>query len=261
MKTSKIVKIASLFVVILWITNWVLVKFFFANDDQGRFGDMFGATTSLFSGFTIIGLIYTIILQRKDIRIARAALKEQKKDLKLNRDELELTRKEFQQQNTTLKRQRFEGTFFHLIDLYNRSVDRLNLGNQKISGRHYLIDYYQSIQTTLLSIGKKVQAATSPVYLENYVTFKPVLDPYFSDVVMILAFIINSKEIPSDEMSNYVRIFQAQLSYQDKVILYYHAHLSNDEELLSYYRKSASIMYLDKDQLFLDIHIDFSSWN
>ena len=39
----------------------------------GTFGDMFGAINALFSGLTIAGLVYTIILQRQEIHGAQVS--------------------------------------------------------------------------------------------------------------------------------------------------------------------------------------------
>ncbi|MGO4710931.1 hypothetical protein AB4Y90_17845, partial [Chryseobacterium sp. 2TAF14] len=72
-----------LFIIIfvLWVISLTLVIIIFPNwTSRGTFGDSFGALNSLFSGFAFGGIIYTILLQRKE--------------LKLQRDELILTRDE-----------------------------------------------------------------------------------------------------------------------------------------------------------------------
>ncbi len=59
------------------------IAIFFSFDswgDRGSFGDMFGSINALFSGLALAGVIYAILLQRKE--------------LSLQREELELTRKE-----------------------------------------------------------------------------------------------------------------------------------------------------------------------
>lgn len=48
---------------------------------SGAFGDTFGATNSLFSGLALAGLIYTVILQTKELKI-------QREELKLTRDQV-----------------------------------------------------------------------------------------------------------------------------------------------------------------------------
>ncbi len=84
-----------------------------AKDIRGQFGDQFGSVNALFSGFALAGIIYTIVLQ--------------KKELSLQREELKDTRKEFKIQNITLKKQRFENTFFQLLTLHNDIVENMNI--------------------------------------------------------------------------------------------------------------------------------------
>ena len=57
------------------IDNW---------SDRASFGDMFGATGALFSGLAFSGVIYTILLQRRELEL-------QRKELELTREELKRT--------------------------------------------------------------------------------------------------------------------------------------------------------------------------
>ena len=107
-------------VLILWIGSWILINCqTWSQEMKGQFGDMFGAVNALFTGLAFSGVIVTIILQSKE--------------LKLQRDELIETRKEFKQQNRTLTYQRFENTFFNLVQQYNRlSKDKVSSEFQRI---------------------------------------------------------------------------------------------------------------------------------
>lgn len=110
-------------VIVLWIISWVLMIIFIKNGPngtitevsaiRGQFGDQFGAVNALFSGLAFAGIIFTILLQRRD--------------LSLQREELEETRKEFIQQNETLKKQRFENTFFQLLNLHIEIISKLKM--------------------------------------------------------------------------------------------------------------------------------------
>jgi hypothetical protein len=63
--------------------------------ERGTFGDMFGSVNALFSGLALAGIILTILLQRKE--------------LKLQREELQDTRAEFETQNApNSQRNRFQ---------------------------------------------------------------------------------------------------------------------------------------------------------
>lgn len=85
--------------------------------DRGTFGDMFGSINALYSGLAFAGIIFTILLQRKE--------------LKYQREELRETREEFKTQNRTLKLQRFENTFFNLLSLHHQIVDSIDLDIEK----------------------------------------------------------------------------------------------------------------------------------
>jgi hypothetical protein len=80
-----------------WLVNWLVLDFFFCTVEQrGQFGDRFGMSTSLFGAATIVLLLYTIHLQRKELADGK---------------------KEFKQQNRTLKYQKFDNTFFNMLSL------------------------------------------------------------------------------------------------------------------------------------------------
>lgn len=72
----------SIFVVLVWMGSAVVIFFSFDNwTDRGTFGDLFGAINALFSGLAFAALIYTILLQRKEIN-------QNKEEIVLNRKEL-----------------------------------------------------------------------------------------------------------------------------------------------------------------------------
>lgn len=60
--------IVAIAVVALWSFNLHIGLNAESNDDRGTFGDMFGMANSIFSGFAFIGLIWTITLQRREMR-------------------------------------------------------------------------------------------------------------------------------------------------------------------------------------------------
>ena len=97
---------------IIWIASiFGLTQYISDPEKKGQFGDSFGAINSLFSGLALAGIIYTIYLQ--------------KKELSLQRKELSDTREEFKIQNKTLSLQRFENTFFHLLELHHQIVNAI----------------------------------------------------------------------------------------------------------------------------------------
>lgn len=113
------IEILGVVIALLMLLIWF--GFFYFNDGvnwdtRAKLGDSFGSLNALFSGLALAGIVFTILLQRKE--------------LSLQRDELKETRKEFQIQNKTLKIQRFENTFFNLLSLHHKIVDSIDYQEQ-----------------------------------------------------------------------------------------------------------------------------------
>jgi hypothetical protein len=59
---------AVFLIVGLWFGNLYLLQ---GCKDRGTFGDMFGSVNALFSGLALAGIIFTILLQRKELGYQR----------------------------------------------------------------------------------------------------------------------------------------------------------------------------------------------
>ncbi|SKC53570.1 putative phage abortive infection protein [Ohtaekwangia koreensis] len=222
-------------VVALWLVCWICVLLYKENwTERGQFGDMFGAVNALFSGLAFAGIIYTILLQREE-------LKAQREELKLNREELQLTRQEFSRQSDTFIKDQFENTFFALIELHEVIISNIALGMGH-AGRSYLVDYLNSIRNTLGGMTDKVKCAI--LFGENYRDFhKSFLEPYFRSIRGILKF-IEKGEIKDREF--YYWLLYNQFTDTERLVLYYQASLSDDRELKQMYRNAEYFKLLDE---------------
>ena len=111
---------------IIWISNWPLAE------DKGEFGDTFGALNALFAGLAFAGVIYAILLQRKELALQRQELKLQRKTLEATEVEIRGQKEQLQAQNQTLQKQNFESAFFQLLGLYNDIVGSLIMSKGKV---------------------------------------------------------------------------------------------------------------------------------
>ena len=93
---------------VLIFLTWPISELTISN--SGVFGDSFGLLTSLFSGLAFAGLIITIIMQRDELAL-------QREELTLTREEFNGQKLEMKEQNKTLSVQRFENTFFKMLEL------------------------------------------------------------------------------------------------------------------------------------------------
>lgn len=117
----------AIFVVIVLVASGTVL---YGDPNRGTFGDMFGFANALFSGVVFIGVTYAIFLQREEIRIAREDIKYTKAILDEQQTQLAL-------QNGELRQQKFENTFFKLIDQFvstSNLVER-HVNNQPVRGR------------------------------------------------------------------------------------------------------------------------------
>ena len=211
-------------VIVLWIASWLGISVFIDEPtNRGVFGDMFGAVNALFSGLAFAGLIVTLLYQKEELQLQREELRETRK-------ELESQRKEFEEQNKTMKRQRFENTFFNMLSLQNEIV--LNLSyecretkwSQSEQGYEEIINKYSS------------REVFKHIYKENYNVFTNCsnipeitrFDHYFRHLYHIFKYIDTSDLIEDKERYEYASIVRSQLSNFELVMLFYNCLAQKD---------------------------------
>ncbi len=108
---------ALLVITVVWIFSYFAIMNVSSDCQEaaGQTGDTFGAVNALFSGFAFTGIIFTILIQSKELR--------------MQREELELTTAEFAKQNATLKIQTFENTFFNLLAEVRKMAEKMTARN------------------------------------------------------------------------------------------------------------------------------------
>ncbi|SRR5260221_14021470 len=170
----------------------------------GTFGDMFGAINALFSGLTIAGLVYTIILQRQEMREAQETSTAQRK---LAEAQIEI----LETQLTNAHYQRYEETFFKLIDLHLvHSGDLIN------SFAHYERD-------NIHPLGTFQDHITYPGTYQNYFEQQHIIKN-FGNYLQTFHFIVDTvltKEVPENR-EKYFKLYFAQLHVDEKRFLLYH---------------------------------------
>lgn len=170
--------IIGLLVIGLWLLSIYIFQFKIGGDwdEKGPIGDSFGAINALFSGLALGGIIYTIFLQREE--------------LKKQREELSMTRQEFKDQNKNMELQRFENTFFKLLELHNELVSSIEISFVESHSLHEVKSKYAF---------KK--AANFPEILRsNLEDFTPIL----GNVHRILKF-VDETRFEDSERDNFIR--------------------------------------------------------
>lgn len=109
-----------------WLTGIIIVAFITCLLVWGLKESVYTAFGSFFTALAFVGVIVTVLLQR-------AELHEQRKELRAQRIELEGQKRELEIQNRTAQLQRFENSFFHLLEDFKVTTNVLQ-GNESKYG-------------------------------------------------------------------------------------------------------------------------------
>lgn len=151
------------------------------SSDWGDFGSYIGgAVGAIFASLSFLALLYTVFLQREELTTAISALE----------DGAESQRKQVENHEA----QKFEATFYSLLDLHNRAVKELDLKSANFSS------YLHNLETDDCVSVDSYLAARQKHILENV-----ELSQYFRVLYQLLKFIaknnIRNKEKQFSELS------------------------------------------------------------
>ena len=229
------------FVFVMYFLNLSMIFFVDDKDVRGTFGDQFGAVNALFSGLAFAGLIYTIILQRRDLALQRSDLALQRQELALIRGELQNQTGQQEEQNKILRIQRFENTFFQMLNQFQEIVNNVTYSYKDISevphtvkGREAFYDSFEvAIHQTKLQDWNPVHINHHYVGMRDIIkslgydgymeSFSPTyFDHYFRFIYRILKFVKTSSLVTDfEEEYEYTCMLRAMLSRYELVWLYY----------------------------------------
>lgn len=246
-------------IVFLFLISWFFIDYFIeSKEDRGTFGDKFGSINALFSGLAFAGLIYTIILQRKDLEM-------QREELELTRKEMKEQTAEFEKQNQTSRLQQFETTFFNMLELQQSIVNGLYIDYQKkdpeidgnsllrikktdhsVSGRDVFRFCYDEESFTWRFAngdctkyrgGLRTVLENFGLYGYNHSFIVVRFDHYFRHFYRIIKFVDNIDWMSPSSKYEYISILRATLSPYEIIWLYYNGLSFYGEKLKTYIEK------------------------
>jgi hypothetical protein len=71
----------------LWLPPYLMSEISEVSE-RGVYGDSFGSVNALFTGLAFAGLIFTILLQQRELKLQREELKSHMEEMQLSRDEI-----------------------------------------------------------------------------------------------------------------------------------------------------------------------------
>lgn len=239
------------------LSVWILTGYFlFDKPDRGTFGDMFGSINALFSGLAFAALIYTIFLQRRELKLHQ-------QELEFTHQEMKAQVEQLQAQNVTLKKQSFEDTFFQLMRLQNditNSID-LDANGRLIKGRDCFEYLYKKFTALWLKDKPEHRAAAereriNKTYLAFYEKYHSEIGHYFSNLYNVIKFVDASDVERRKLYTNFVR---AQLSSFEQIIIFYSVltDLDKDGKFKKLIEKYTMLKSLPKGRLLNQEHLEF----
>lgn len=192
-------------------------------DKLGQMGDFFGGLLNpLVSLLTLFVAISVWQLQREE--------------LKLTRDELEQTKLAMKDQAKTAEQQRQKQRFFDLLNVYLRTVESISherprgMGSNSerivVHGKSAISDWLHQTGVGGTNVG--IVLMNDPDMLKKLLTDwngPGMFDQYFRVVFRILS---EANALLGDQHVRYIKLFRAQLSQSELIILAYDLWL--DEE-------------------------------
>lgn len=246
-----------LFIVVfaVWLTYGAAMYFSVFNGQLGQqniglFSDGFGIINALFSGLAFAGLIVTILLQREELKATREELHLNTEALNSQKEELRAQREEFQKQNQTLSLDRFEMTFFRLVDIQNEITQEFQIGLSSPTDaaswhRKMIIDStYDNLREAIMvdiRIDYTMRTVEMRGRIQDFIEESDQLHRYFSNLYSIHIHTINAKGITDEQKKFYLGILSRTLSERELALYYYYfssvllgRHIEGQVDLFDY---------------------------
>lgn len=232
------------FIILILLCSFVFSLFLFLTNivfgKPNEFGDSAGATNGLFSALAFAGVIYAIILQKNELAL-------QRQELKNTRIEIAGQRKESKLQNDTLKHQRFENTFFQMLNLQQEIISGLYYSYEKrviitketdrgreieekkeprqVIGREFFrFSFEDALHTHMKQEYRGMRGILEQYNIDVYESSNTptYYDHYFRNLYRIIKFVDESSLIKGfEERYHYTSIVRGQLSRYELIWLYY----------------------------------------
>jgi len=233
-----------LFVIVLWLASWYFITGYIPHKDWGQFGDMFGAVSALFSGLAFAGIIITIYLQSRELKLQRLELEQTREELRGQKEQL-------RKQNETMELQKFENTFFQLLKYHNEILQLFVYNDHKGSkGFLALSDVLNAYLGVLQGDNIKIDINIMIIQCNSFVKdYRDIIGGYTNNIIKILEYIDNATLTDTRFYSDLVR---SHLTQPELIILFFIGLSDSSKPLYDFILKFNLFKYLDRHREILE---------
>ncbi|WP_417625360.1 putative phage abortive infection protein [Paremcibacter congregatus] len=240
-----------LFIAIVCVGGIVVFNWYYGSqldgEAKGLFGDQFGMSNAIFSGLAFTGVLFAILQQRDEIKIAKEELSRTKEMLVQQKESLDL-------QNEETKFQIFENTFFQLLNFLQDITNQIDFHRQ-VNGSTVVTsgkDVFPILNSRLDGCFLRVQLNLSEedIFVKGYDDFYNSnggeLTHYFSVIRNLIEF-VDQSAIEKKEF--YIRFVRDQFSNDEVSLLFHHGMSSYGQKLKPLLEKYAFLENLNGQKI------------
>ncbi len=239
-----------------------------ALEEAGAWGDSFAVLNTLFSGAAFIGLLLTVVLQKKALadqkRQFNIQIRSQKnqfnKQYNIQSTQISEQSKQFETQNTALLKNKFDVTFFEFLkfktDLRNALEYRAYNQESKIRNYNFIgVNSFDRANEDLsFYIGEIVDANLDTTIEELTLLMDEVFykyndvsySIYFRTLYRFFKLIYDAEYLTEIEKIDYANIVRAQLSGTEVLIIGMNGLNPNSGDLRKYIEEYRLLKYSNK---------------
>lgn len=224
-----------------------------------------GSVASLWSLAGLFFIYVAFLGQKQQLLNQQLELKFNQIEVKNTRLELAGQKQEMIIQNETLKLQKFENTFFNLLNLLNSVVNNIDIRNVRTQdvvniGRDCFKTFYDDFVSNIMNNNKEnheFNIKDSSVeenikaYDKLYNDNKSDLSHYFRSVYHILKF-IDKSEI--EDKKQYIGLLRAQISSYEQAIIFYNCLHDYGSKFKLLAEKHSFLKNLDTNLIISETH-------
>lgn len=230
---------------------------------------MSGAVASVWSLAGLFFIYVAFLGQKQQLLNQQLEIMYSQLEVKYTRLELAGQKEEMKEQNNTLRQQKFENTFFQLLNLFNSIINSLDIRNRKTlsvttTGRDCFVIFYKRLYAYLDIITKEnlemkdIKHASINQIIEAYDKLysedKSDMSHYFRTIYHIIKF-IDTSDI--ENKKQYISIARAQLSSYEQILIFYNClHENGREKFKPLIEKHALFKNIDRSLIINQEHLN-----
>lgn len=206
--------VAAFWVGLEWMRGW------YPLDTPQDLGAAAGTMGALFSALAFVGIVATIVLQGHELALQRQELADTREVLKGQQEQLRA-------QSDVMARDSFERSLFGLLEVKRALLRDLNLGHVASTLRSYLKQMHRARLSP-----EDIETSVSQEFRATCYSSEHHYGPYLRVTYHTLEF-IHRANLPPDDKRNYARLYRAQFSPDEMLVLLFNCSVKQWEDFRS----------------------------